>query len=61
MPRCVLRAARAVLRDRRGATAVEYSLLIGGIALAVLAAVFAVGEELVGFFDAARGFSQGPG
>jgi Flp pilus assembly pilin Flp len=61
MPRCVLRAIPAVMRDRCGATAVEYGLLMGGIALAIVAAVFAIGDEVVGFFDAARNFSQGPG
>ncbi len=61
MQRRLVLAARAVLRDRRGATAVEYGLLIGGIALAIIAAVFVIGDEVVGFFDAVKSFSQGPG
>jgi len=61
MQRSLVRATLAALRDRRGATAVEYGLLVGGIALAIIAAVFAIGDEVVGFFDAAKNFSQNPG
>lgn len=61
MQRSLVRAALAALRDRSGATAVEYGLLVGGVALAIIAAVFAIGDEVVGFFDAAKTFSQGPG
>lgn len=61
MSRRVPGAARAVVDDRRGATAVEYALLLGGVALASLAAVFALGGDLAGLFDAASNFSQGPG
>jgi Flp pilus assembly pilin Flp len=61
MLRSLVQATLAALRDRRGATAVEYGLLIGGVALAILAAIFAIGDEVVDFFEAAKGFSQAPG
>lgn len=36
---------------RRGATAIEYALIAGGIALAIVAAVFLLGGTLEGFFS----------
>ena len=36
--------------DERGATAIEYGLIAAGIAIAILAAVFAIGEELNNLF-----------
>ena len=61
MSRRVPGAARAALGDRRGATAVEYALILGGVALASLAAVLALGGDVAGIFEAARTFDQGPG
>ena len=37
-------------KDERGATAIEYGLIAAGVAIAILAAVFAIGEELNDFF-----------
>ena len=37
---------RAWCRDERGATAIEYALIAGGIALAIIAAVNALGVTL---------------
>ena len=37
--------------DERGATAIEYCLLAGGIALAILVVVFSVGAETNGLFE----------
>ncbi len=34
-----------------GATAIEYALIAGGIALAILAAVGLIGDELAALFD----------
>ncbi len=34
-----------------GATAIEYALIAGGIALAILAAVGLIGDELAAFFN----------
>ena len=38
------------LSDRRGATAVEYGLMVGGIAVAILVGLFAMGGDLSTFF-----------
>lgn len=38
-------------RDNRGATAVEYGLIAGGIALAIIAAVFVIGDDLSSLFN----------
>lgn len=35
----------------KGATAIEYALIVAGIALAVSLFIFAFGEELYAFFD----------
>ena len=37
-------------RDKSGATAIEYGLIAAGIAVAIIAAVFALGEDVEGFF-----------
>ena len=37
-------------QDRSGATAIEYGLIAAGIAVAIIAAVFALGEDITGFF-----------
>ena len=39
------------LRDQRGATAIEYSLIAGFIALAIIAAVGMTGQRLVRLFE----------
>lgn len=41
---------RKFLRDESGATAIEYSLIAGFIALAIIAAVGMTGEKLVAMF-----------
>ena len=38
-------------RDRSGATAIEYGLIAAGIAVAIIAAVFALGDDIKGFFE----------
>ena len=37
--------------DETGAAAIEYGLIIAGIALAIVGAVFAVGDDLSSVFD----------
>ena len=37
--------------DESGATAIEYGLIAAGIAVAIIAAVFALGDELETFFE----------
>lgn len=46
--------AAAFIRDEDGASAVEYGLLIAGIAVAVAAAIWAVGSQLTTKFNAAK-------
>jgi pilus assembly protein Flp/PilA len=43
------RATRLV-KDTDGATAIEYGLIAAGIAVAIIAAVFALGDEIKNFF-----------
>jgi len=40
-----------MIRDDRGATAIEYALIASGVALAIIAAVNAVGMSLAGKFQ----------
>ena len=40
--------------DEEGATAIEYGLIAAGIAVAIIAAVFAIGDELNNFFTAVQ-------
>ena len=42
---------RAFYRDKSGATAIEYGLIAAGIAVAIIAAVFALGDDIKGFFE----------
>ncbi len=41
---------RAFLRNEDGATAIEYALIAGGISIAIVATVQAVGTSLTGTF-----------
>jgi len=41
----------AFCKDKTGATAIEYGLIAAGIAVAIVAAVFALGDEVKGFFE----------
>jgi len=45
--------------DQSGATAIEYSLIVAGIALAISVFIFAFGEELYAFFDFLTGTLDG--
>jgi pilus assembly protein Flp/PilA len=46
---------RAYIKDESGATAIEYGLIAGGIALAIVAALFAFGDDLARVFSAMGG------
>ncbi len=48
------RKLRKYISDDSGATAIEYGLIAAGIAVAIIAAVFAVGDELSNFFMAVQ-------
>ena len=53
-PEETLGLATATLRDERGATAVEYGLMVALIAVAIIVAVTAVGDQLVALFNNAQ-------
>jgi pilus assembly protein Flp/PilA len=46
----ILLNARVAKMDQRGASAVEYGLLIAGIAALIVVVVFAFGDSLKGIF-----------
>lgn len=39
------------LVNSRGTTAIEYSLIVGGIAAAIMTAVFAIGSDMSGLYN----------
>lgn len=41
---------RDFIRNAKGATAIEYGLIAGGISIVIMVAVFAVGGDLKGMF-----------
>jgi pilus assembly protein Flp/PilA len=41
----------SLLRDRKGATAVEYGLMVALIAIVIIAAVLLLGQELANIFN----------
>ncbi len=43
---------RKLVAEESGATAIEYGLIAAGIALAIIAIVFIIGNDLAGFFQA---------
>lgn len=45
---------RDLLRDRRGATAVEYGLIAGGISVAIIIVIFVIGGEVNGVMEGIR-------
>ncbi|MFV1919849.1 Flp family type IVb pilin [Sphingomonas sp. MJ1 (PH-R8)] len=49
--RVIASLARRLLRDRRGATMVEYALIIALIALAALATLAPMARQVVGMWD----------
>ncbi len=42
--------AKLFIKDLKAATAIEYSLIAAGIALAVVAIVFLIGDDVLGLF-----------
>lgn len=55
----LLALKNAYLKDENGATAIEYALLAAGISLAIVAGVFAFGDELEGLFSGLAGALDG--
>ena len=43
------------VKGEDGATAIEYGLIMAGVALAIVAAVFAFGEDINGLFSTLAG------
>jgi pilus assembly protein Flp/PilA len=41
----------SLVKDDKGATAIEYGLIAAGIAVAIVAAVFALGDTLSAMFE----------
>lgn len=51
---------RSLLRDRKGATAIEYCLMAVFVALALIGILQAIGAQVFGFYDQAHaGFEAG--
>jgi pilus assembly protein Flp/PilA len=51
--------AQAYLTQEDGATAIEYGLIAAGISLAIVASVFAFGDDLGDLFGAMEGTLEG--
>jgi pilus assembly protein Flp/PilA len=47
----MIRMLRAFLKDKSAATAIEYSIIAGGIALAIIATVYSIGPKLNSTFS----------
>jgi pilus assembly protein Flp/PilA len=41
-----MEALKGIIRDEEGASAVEYALLVAGIAVAIIASVYALGTQV---------------
>ena len=54
-------AQERLRRDEKGATAVEYGLMVGLIAVAIIVAVTTLGDELTGLFESVSGSIGGAG
>ena len=50
LTRIVAQAHLALIRDRSGATAIEYGLLAAGVSVVIIATVFLIGDELKATF-----------
>lgn len=58
----ILSDSRAMLGDRKGATAIEYGLIAAGIAVLLVAAISTLGGDLVTTFtDVSNGLTGGGG
>ena len=47
----MIQRMRAFLKDETGATAIEYGLIAAGIAVAIIAAIALVGDNLKSLFE----------
>ena len=55
----LLALKNAYVKDENGATAIEYALIAAGISLAVVATVFAFGDQLATLFSTLTGALDG--
>ena len=61
LTRILGRVYLALVRDRSGATAIEYGLLAAGISVVIIATVFLLGDELDAAFQGVLTQIQGGG
>ncbi|MBI4966975.1 MAG: Flp family type IVb pilin [Rhodospirillales bacterium] len=61
MPRALARKALKFGANRSGATAIEYALIVAGIAVAILSVVFTLGTEINNVFSDAQVQVKGRG
>ena len=47
----IMKKVQGFLKSEDGATAIEYGLIAAGIAIAIIAAVFVVGDDLSDLFN----------
>jgi len=47
--------------DERGTTAIEYGLIIAGIAFAIMTVIYTVGDDIVGLFQEIMDLMPGGG
>lgn len=47
----VTHAVKRLLKNESGATAIEYGLIAAGIAIAIIAAIYLVGDNLQNMFN----------
>ena len=47
----MVRILRAFLTDQSGATAIEYAIIAGGVATAIIATVYSIGPKLNSTFS----------
>ena len=57
---CFSAFIQAFWLERKAATAIEYALIASGIALAIIAVVFTLGDELVALFQEVEDGFAGP-
>lgn len=60
MLKLIAKAQSRFMTDENGATAIEYGLIAAGIAVAISAAVFAFGDDLVALFEGLGGSLEAP-
>ena len=51
----LIRGVRSAVRDSRGATAVEYAIMVGFIAVVIVAGVALLGQAVLGLFAVPAG------